>query len=336
MCASLTTRPRTRAGRFRGRTVVLLLLLSCAAVVHAQSEYPAKPIRFLLPFAPGGAGDVLARLAGQRLQETWHAQSFVEPRPGAGGIVATEVAAKAAPDGYTFIIVTVGHAVNPSLYSKLPYDTVHDLVPVALVANIASVVVVHPTVPVKTTKELIALARSSATQLNYGTGGNATTAHVASALFASMTGVQMTHIPYKGAPVALLDLIGGRLDLMFDQIPSSKGYIDNGRLRAVAVTPAKRTAFLPNVPTLAESGVPGYEFTAWWMFAAPARTPPQIVERFNAELQKASADTGFRDRLAKLGADPAMPLNATQTSEFLKREIERWAKVVKAANIKAE
>jgi tripartite-type tricarboxylate transporter receptor subunit TctC len=260
----------------------------------------------------------------------------VDPRPGAGGIVATEIAAKSPPDGYTYIIVTVGHAVNPSLYSKLPYDTLHDLVPAALVANIPSVVVVHPSVPAKTTKELIALAKANPGHLNYGTGGNATTAHVAVALFSSMTSVQMTHVPYKGAPVALLDLIGGRLDLIIDQIPSSIAYISSGRLRALAVTPAKRTALLPNVPTLSESGVPGYEFTAWWMFAAPAKTPGPIVERFNAELQKASADPTFRERLAKLGADPAAPMSLPQTAEFLKREIDRWAKVVKAANIKAE
>jgi len=318
------------------RLIAALVVLVGCANVCAQSDYPSKPIRFLLPFSPGGAADVLARLTAQRLQEEWHAQSVVEARPGAGGIVATEIAAKSPPDGYTFIIVTVGHAVNPSLYSKLPYDTLQDLAPAALVANIPSVIVVHPTVPVKTTKELIALAKAKPGQLNYGTGGNATTAHVAAALFSSMTSVEMTHVPYKGAPVALLDLIGGRLDLMFDQIPSSIGYISSGRLRAVAVTPAKRTALLPNVPTVAESGVPGYEFTAWWMFAAPAKTPPQIVERFNAELQKASADPAFRERLAKLGADPVAPMGPSQTAAFLKREIERWAKVVKAANIKAE
>ena len=318
------------------RTIVSLLLLVACANVHGQSDYPSKTIRFLLPFAPGGAGDVLARLTGQRLQETWNAQSVVEPRPGAGGIVATEIAVKAPPDGYTYIIVTVGHAVNPSLYSKLAYDTLHDLVPVALVANIPSVMVVHPSVPAKTPGELIALAKAKPGQLNYGTGGNATTAHVATALFSSMTSVQLTHVPYKGAPVALLDLLGGRLELMIDQIPSSLGYISSGRLRAIAVTTAKRTTLLPNVPTLAESGVPGYEFTAWWMFAAPAKTPTDILGRFNAELQKASADPIFRERLAKVGAEPAAPLSLPQLADFLKREIDRWAKVVKAANIRAE
>src|SRR5688572_8957677 len=251
---------------------------------------------------------------GQRLQEKWNAQSIVEARPGAGGIVATEVAAKSPPDGYTFVIVTVGHAVNPSLYSKLPYDTLQDFVPVGLIANIPSVVVVHPSVPVKTPKELVALAKSRPGQLNYGTGGIATTAHVSVALFSSMTGTRMTHVPYKGAGVALLDLIGGRLDFMFDQIPSSIGYISGNRLRPLAVTPAKRTTLLPEVPTLAESGVPGYEFTAWWMFATQAKVPPQIVERFNGELRAASGDPVFKERLAKVGAEPAAPLTTVQTT----------------------
>lgn len=320
----------------RWSKAIFVMVLLASASSYAQSDYPSKPIRILLPFSPGGAADLLARLTGQRLQETWNAQSVVEARPGAGGIVATEIAAKSPPDGYTFIIVTVGHAVNPSLYSKLPYDTLTDLVPVALVANIPSVMVVHPTVPAKNVRELIALAKAKPGQLNYGTGGNATTAHVAAALLSSTAGIRMTHVPYKGAPVALLDLIGGRLDLIIDQIPSSLGYISTGRLRALAVTPLKRTALLPNVPTLAESGVPGYEFTAWWMFVAPAKTPAPIIERFNSELQKASMDAGFRDRLSKLGADPAPALNPAQTADFLKREIERWGKVVKAANIKVE
>ena len=320
----------------RWSKAIFVMVLLASSSTYAQSDYPSKPIRILLPFSPGGAADLLARLTGQRLQETWNAQSVVEARPGAGGIVATEIAAKSPPDGHTFIIVTVGHAVNPSLYSKLPYDTLTDLVPVALVANIPSVMVVHPTVPAKNVRELIALAKAKPGQLNYGTGGNATTAHVAAALLSSTAGIRMTHVPYKGAPVALLDLIGGRLDLIIDQIPSSLGYISTGRLRALAVTPLKRTALLPNVPTLAESGVPGYEFTAWWMFVAPAKTPAPIIERFNSELQKASMDAGFRDRLSKLGADPAPALNPAQTADFLKREIERWGKVVKAANIKVE
>jgi tripartite-type tricarboxylate transporter receptor subunit TctC len=307
-----------------------------SACVYAQSDYPSKPIRFLLPFSPGGAGDVLARVTGERLKDAWGAQTVVEPRPGAGGMIATEVAAKSPPDGYTFVIVTVGHAVNPSLYSKIPYDTINDFIPVGLIAVVPSVLEVHPSVPAKSTKELIALAKSRPDQLIYGTGGNATTAHVAVALFASMNDLKLTHVPYKGAPVALLDLLGGRLDMMIDQILSSLSYIKAGRLRPLAVTPAKRTPLLPDIPTIAESGVPGYQFTAWWMFVAPAKTPSKIVERFNAELQKAATDPAFRNRLAKLGADTAPALSVPATAKFLKSEIARWAKVVKAANIRVE
>jgi tripartite-type tricarboxylate transporter receptor subunit TctC len=318
---------------FRVLVVAGFVASACA---HAQSDYPSKPIRFLLPFSPGGAGDVLARVTGERLKEAWGAQTVVEPRPGAGGMIATEVAAKSPPDGYTFVIVTVGHAVNPSLYSRMAYDTINDFVPVGLVAVVPSVLEVHPSVPAKSTKELIALAKSRPGQLIYGTGGNATTAHVAVALFASMNDLTLTHVPYKGAPVALLDLLGGRLDMMIDQILSSLSYIKAGRLRPLAVTPAKRTPLLPDIPTIAESGVPGYEFTAWWMFVAPAKTPAGIVERFNAELRKAATDPAFKTRLAKLGADTAPALNVTDTAAFLKREIARWAKVVKDANIRVE
>ncbi len=310
-----------------------IALSTCA---QAQSVYPSKPIRFLLPFPPGGAGDVLARMFGQRLQEVWNAPSIVEPRPGAGGIIAAEVAAKSAPDGYTFMIVTVGHAVNPSLYAKLPYDTVVDFAPVGMIAMSPSVLTVHPSVPARNVKELVALAKSKPGQFNYGTGGNGTTAHVSTALFASMTGTQMQHVPYKGATLALQDLVAGRLDLMIDQVASSINFIKSERLRALAVTSARRTPQMPEVPTIAEAGVPGYEFTAWWLFVAPAKTPPEIVERINRELQKASADPAFRERLAKFGADPAPMLSPPEVGEFIKREIQRWAKVVKDANIKAQ
>lgn len=325
--------------RVCARLAVMGLLSLGAALcgtASAQSDYPSKPIRVLVPFAPGGSAEVYARITMQRLQERWNAQSIVEARPGAGGMIATEVAAKAPADGYTFIIVTVGHAVNPSLHSKIPYDTANDFTPVGMVTMSPNVLVVHPSVPVKNAKELVALARSRPGQLNYGTGGVATTAHVAAAMFSSMAGVDMVHVPYKGATLALQDLVGGRLDLMLDQIPSSIGYIRSARLRALAVTPAKRTPQLADVPTLSEAGVPGYDFTAWWMFLAPAKTPAAIVARFNDELRAAAADASFRERLAKVGGDPAPPLAVAEAREFVLREIARFAKVVKQANIRVQ
>jgi tripartite-type tricarboxylate transporter receptor subunit TctC len=279
---------------------------------------------------------VLARLFGQRLQETWRAQLIVEPRPGAGGIVATEIAAKAPADGYNLLIVTVGHAVNPSLYAKLPYDTTADLTGLGIVAMSPNVLVVHPSVPAKNVRELVALAKAKPDGLMYGSGGIATTAHVAAGMLSSVAGIQMVHVPYKGAPLAVQDLVAGRLDLMLDQVASSINWIQQGRLRALAVTPAKRTPLMPDVPTLAESGLPNYDFTAWWMFVAPAKTPPEIVARWNAELQKASADPAFRAQVAKVGADSGPAFSPAETNDFIRREIQRWAKIVKDANIRVE
>ena len=312
------------------------MFLLAAAGARAQSEYPAKPIRFLNPFAPGGSAEVFARLVGQRLQERWNATTFIEPRPGAGGRIATEAAAKAPADGYTFVIVTVGHAVNPSLYSNLSYDTLADFTAVGLVSMSPNVLVVHPSLPVRNTRELIALAKARPEQLNYGSGGVATTAHMAAAMLSSLASIRTTHVPYKGATLALQDLVGGRLEYMLDQIPSSIGFIRNGRLRPLAVTPAKRTPQLAEVPTLAESGVPGYDFTAWWLILAPAKTPVAIIGRFNAELRAAATDPAFRERLTSFGADPAPALSPAEANEFLRREVARWAKIVKDAGIRVQ
>jgi len=312
------------------------MFLLAAAGARAQSEYPAKPIRFLNPFAPGGSAEVFARLVGQRLQERWNATTFIEPRPGAGGRIATEAAAKAPADGYTFVIVTVGHAVNPSLYSNLSYDTLADFTAVGLVSMSPNVLVVHPSLPVRNTRELIALAKARPEQLNYGSGGVATTAHMAAAMLSSLASIRTTHVPYKGATLALQDLVGGRLEYMLDQIPSSIGFIRNGRLRPLAVTPAKRTPQLAEVPTLAESGVPGYDFTAWWLILAPAKTPAAIIGRFNAELRAAAGDPAFRERLTSFGADPAPALSPAEANEFLRREVARWAKIVKDAGIRVQ
>ena len=311
-------------------------LVAGAAGAQAQSDYPAKPIRFINPFAPGGSAEVFARLAGQRLQERWGATIVIEPRPGAGGRIATEVAAKAPADGYTFIIVTVGHAVNPSLYGNLNYDTLGDFAAVGLVSMSPNVLVVHPSLPARNTRELIALARSRPDELNYGTGGVATTAHMAAAMLSSLASIRTTHVPYKGATLALQDLVGGRLEFMVDQIPSSIGFIRSGRLRALAVTPAKRTPQLAEVPTLAESGVPGYDFTAWWLILAPAKTPATILGRFNSELRAAAGDAAFRERLASFGADAAPALSAAEAQDFLRREVARWAKIVKDAGIRVQ
>jgi len=314
--------------------LLLVLLVAVAAPVFAQ--YPDHPPKILVPFPPGGAADTFARLAADRLGAAWGKQMIVENRPGAGGIIATEVTAKSPPDGYTFLIVTVGHAVNPSLYAKLPYDTLADFAPVAMVANVPNVLVVHPSVPANSVQELIALAKKSPGSLKYASSGNATTSHMAAALLSNLAGIEMLHVPYKGAAPAVQDLVAGRTDLMLDPTVSSGAFVKQGRLRALAVTTAKRTPILPELPTIAEAGVPGYEFSAWFLLLAPAKTPAEPIARVNGDLAKLAGDAGYKERLAALGAEPAAPLSPAQVGEFIAAEMKRWAKVVKDANIKVE
>lgn len=317
--------------------VVLLSGVALSPLALAQaSEFPSRPIRILVPFPPGGAADTFARLVGQRLGDTWKHASVVENRPGAGGIIATEAAARATPDGYTLLVVTVGHAVNPSLYAKLPFDTRVDLTGVAMIASVPNVLLVHPSVPANNVRELIALAKAKPGQLKYASSGNATTSHMAAALLGQLAGIEMLHVPYKGAAPAVQDLVAGRVDVMLDPVISSGGFIKQGKLRALGVTTTKRTPQLHDQPTLAESGVPGYEFNAWFLVLAPAKTPADIVAKLNQEVVRANSEAEMKDRYAKLGAEPAAPATPAEVNAFIGTEITRWAKVVKDGNIKVE
>ncbi len=320
------------------RAVALMATTMVAApsALGQVADYPSRPIRFVVPFPPGGAADTFARLASHHLGEVWKQQNVVENRPGAGGIIATEFAVKAPPDGYTFLVVTVGHAVNPSLYAKLPYDTLNDLVGVAMIASVPNVLTVHPSVPANTVQELIALAKTKPGGLTYASSGNATTSHMAAALLAQLAGVTMTHVPYKGAAPAVQDLVAGRIDLMLDPTVSSGGFVKQGKLRALAVTTARRTPLLPELPTLAEAGVPGYEFSAWFLMVAPAKTPVDVLAKVNQEIARMNADPQAKERFAALGAEPAPNLSSAAVSTFIDTEIKRWAKVVKDANIRVE
>jgi tripartite-type tricarboxylate transporter receptor subunit TctC len=314
----------------------LLIALAAAIPLLASAQYPERPVKLLVPFPPGGAADTFARLAGDRLGTQWGKQVLVENRPGAGGIIATEATAKSPPDGYTFLIVTVGHAVNPSLYPKLPYDTLNDLAPVAMVAALPNVLVVHPSVKANTVADLLALAKKSPGGLKYASSGNATTSHMAAALFASLAGIEMLHVPYKGAAPAVQDLVAGRVDLMLDPTVSVGSFVKQGRVKALAVTTAKRTPLLPELPTLAEAGVPGYEFQAWFLLVAPAKTPAGAIAKVNGDLAKFSADAAYREKLAGLGAEPAAAASPAEVGAFIAGEVKRWAKVVKDANIRIE
>ena len=317
--------------------VWLAALLPASALAQDIAAYPEKPVRVIVPFPPGGAADTFARLAGQKLGEAWNnkQQVLVENRPGAGGIIGTEATVKAAADGYTFLMVTIGHAVNPFMYSKLPYDTRADLVPIAVVANVPSLVVVAPTFPGKTLKDLLAVAKAKPNDIQYASSGNGTTSHVSAALMESMTGIEMLQVPYKGAAPALLDVIGGRVPMTIDIITSSIQQVKNGKLRALAITSAKRSPQLPEVPTVAEAGIPGYEFVAWYMLLAPAKTPPSIVERVNADLRKIATLPDFRQKIEDVGGE-AVSMTQKQTADYLNGELARWAKVVKDRNIKAD
>ena len=327
----------------RRRAVVVLSFGAALAlalpVVHAQSpaaSYPDKPVKIIVPFPPGGAADMFARLVGQKLSEAWGNKPVViDNKPGAGGIIGTEATAKSPADGSTFLMVTIGHAVNPFMYAKLPYDTKADLVPVGVVAQVPSLIVSGPALKGKSLKDLLAMAKAKPDELQYASSGTGTTSHVGAALIESMAGVQMTHVPYKGAAPALQDVMGDRVPLSVDIITSSLPLLKSGKLNGVAITSAKRSPKLPDVPTVAEAGVPGYEFVSWYMLLAPAKTPPAILEKVNAELRRMATLQDFRTRIEDTGGEVAS-MSLKESNDYLNAEFTRWAKVVKDRNIKAE
>jgi len=327
-----------------GQGAVRAILLAAVAILGGAGTQLANaqasaPLRIVVPFPPGGAADSFARLVGQRLVEQWQGaggrQVVVENRTGAGGIIGTEVVAKAPADGNTLLMVTVGHAVNPYMYAKLPYDTRADLAPLAIVAKVPSLVVVGAQFPAKTLKGLLDAARAQPGKIEYGSSGVGSTSHVGAALIESMTGVEMLHVPYKGAAAALQDVIGGRITTSVDIITSSVQLVRSQKLNALAITGARRSALLPDVPTVAEAGVPGYEFTAWYMLLAPGKTPPAALERLNADVRKAQEATEFRQRIQDIGGE-VVSTSVAEAGAFLEAEFGKWAKVVRDRNIKAD
>ena len=309
--------------------------LALAAPAGAQTAYPQKPIRLVAPFAPGGGTDILARLVGQKASEMLGQQIIVDNRGGAGGTVGTEIAAKAPPDGYTLILVSASHAINPGLYPKLPYDSVNDFAPITQIATSPGILVVNPSLPVKSVKDLIALARARPGQINYASAGSGTPPHLAGELFKVMANIDMVHVPYKGNAPAFTDVIGGHVSLIFPTMPSAMPFIKSGRLRAVAVTSAKRSPAAPDIPTIAESGLPGYEATSWYGILAPARTPAPIVAQLNQVLVSVIGAPDMKDKLAAQGLDP-VGNTPQQFAAVIRSEIEKWVKVVKASGAKPE
>ena len=313
------------------------VLVSSPALVRAADaqNYPSKPVRVIAPSSPGSGVDIVSRLVAQKLGANLGQQVVVENRAGAGGNLGAEIAAKAAPDGYTLFMATPSHAINPALYRKLNYDSIRDFAPIGLVMTGQYVLVAHPSLPAKSVKELIALARAHPGQLNYASAGNGNATHLAGELLKSLARIDIVHVAYKGSGPALVDLISGQVHFMFPNLVNSLPHIAAGRLRALAVTGAKRAMAAPHIPTLIEAGVPGYTVMSWYGLLAPAGTPQAVVGRLNSELVKVLRSPDVKERLAGQGADPAGG-SPEEFSAFLKEEIAKWGKVVRKAGISAD
>ncbi len=320
------------------RENVFRVFATLAVVVCAQANaqwQPTRPVRLIAPFPPGGAVDVIGRIVASRLPERLGQQVVVDNRGGANAIIGTELAARAAPDGHTILIVPIGHSITPSVTKKLPYDTLKDFAPLGLIGNGAYVLVVNPSVPAKSVSEFIAHAKARAGGLNYAFTGHGNATHLAAELFKVLAGVDMQGINYKGGGPALTDLIGGQISVFFSGVASGAAQIKAGKIRALGVTTSRRSGGLPDVPTIAEAGVPGYEVDGWYGLLAPAKTPPAVIQRFNSELAVLLAMPEMKERLLGAGID-ARASTPAEFQERITRDIARWADVVKRAKIAVE
>jgi len=310
----------------------LLGLLLIAGGTHAQPKYPTKPIRVIVPFVPGGASDIVARVMTQKLAEGLGAPVVVDNRPGGGGTIGTETAVRAIPDGYTMILVAGSYASNAALY-KLPYDPVNDVTAIALIGESGYLVTLNPSVPVKSVKDLIAYDKANPGKLNYGSGGTGSSNHLATELFNQMTGTRMTHVPYKGSGLAMNDLIGGQISLVFTSLPLALPHVKSNRLRGIAVTSGKRANALPDIPTVGES-VAGYEAAQWYAFLGPKALPKDIVVRWSNELNRILNLPDVKERMAFDGMEIPAAGTPERFRDMLKGDVAKWQKVVKFANIK--
>ena len=329
---------RRRANGGCGRVLLLLASVACSPgyTADAATNFPNRPIRLIVPFPPGGGTDIVARTVSAKLTEAWGQQIIIDNRGGAGGTIGADTVAKSNPDGYTLLFGTPGALViNPLLNSKLPYDSVRDFAPVSLLALNPQLLAVHNSLPVGTVKELIALAKARPGKLNYGSVGEATPNHLAMELFKAMTGTDMVHVPYKGAAPAVTDLLGGQVQLMFNPMPPLMPHVKSGRLKALGVGGTQRSPALPDVPTVAEAGVPGYEYVTWYSIVAPAKTPQAIIGALNARLVAIMAIPEVAHRLASQGAEPRSSTPG-ELARFMQDDFKRLSAVIRSAGIKAE
>jgi tripartite-type tricarboxylate transporter receptor subunit TctC len=311
----------------------------CAALfapaATAQPHYPSKPVRLIVGAAPGGSGDLLGRALAQKLTELWGQQIVIDNRPGAGTVIGTAIAAKSAADGYTLFQANAAHTINPALMRDLPYDTLRAFTPVSLSAELPNVLVLHPSVPARTVKELVGVLQANPGKYNFASSGVGNATHLAGELFRSATRTQMVHVPYKSGGFALTDLIAGQVQLYFATLPSALPHITGGRMRGLAVTTIRRSSAAPQLPTMDEAGVPGFEVTSWYGILVPAGTPPAIVARLNRDITATLKDPVVRSQIAAQGADP-VGNRSDEFAAFIARELVKWARLVKEANIRAE
>lgn len=317
------------AKSFPTATAAILLGLACAGFEVQAQPFPSRPIRIVIPFPPGGTSDILARTLGQKLSEEWGQQVIPDNRPGAAGNIASEIVARSKPDGYTLYINTVGtHAINPAIYAKLTFDPIKDFTAVTNLVNLPSVMLAHPSVPVKNLKELIALAKKRPGELSYSSAGSGAQPHLTAEMFKTMAGVNLVHVPYKGAGPQMIGILSGEVALTFATAPSGVPYVKNGQLRALGVTSGSRIPALPEVPTIAEGGVPGYLAVGWNGLMAPAALPAPLLDKIHDAVAKIVRLPEVRDRLIGLGAEPAISTPA-EFAALIKAELVKWAKVVK-------
>ena len=314
---------------------IVCVLCSLSGQANAD-QWPERVVKFVVPFAPGGTTDILGRLMAQRLSEELGQQFIIENKAGAGGNIGADTVAKADPDGYTFVIGTPGpHVINQYIYKNQPFDSAKDFAPVIVIARVPNLLSINPDVKAKTLAEFIALAKSQPGKLSYASPGNGSTGHVATELLKSMAGIDLVHVPYRGSALAVTDLIGGRVEMSIDNLPAVQPHVEAGKLRALAVTTAKRWPLMPDVPTVAEAGVPGYEASSWFTIAAPAKTPADVIARVNKSVNAYMADKDMIERMRKLGADPVGG-SPDDMAKMIAEENVKWKKAIEFAGLKPE